>query len=156
MLIAHCTKADFDQILLHLAEFWDEPDKVAPLHHPMFVHEFGDTAFAARDGADVAAYLFGFVAQTAPVGYVHLAAVRRPYRRAGLARRLYGHFTDVARSRGCRELKAITGPANRRSIAFHTALGMETLGTPNAAGVPVIRDYSGPGQDRVVFRRVIT
>ena len=155
MLITHCTKGDFDQIVTRLAEFWDDAGKLAHLHHPMFVHEFGDSAFVIKDRETVAAYLFGFVAQNAPVGYVHLVAVRQPYRRAGLATRLYAHFIEFARSRGCREVKAITGPGNHRSIAFHTSLGMEMLGTPNEAGVPVVRDYAGPGQDRVVFRRAI-
>ena len=58
---------------------------------------------------------------------------------------------DVARARGGTALKAITTPTNHASIAFHTRLGMSLLGEPNADGIPVIRDYAGPGLDRVVF-----
>jgi hypothetical protein len=29
------------------------------------------------------------------------------------------------------------------------------MGEPNAKGISVIKDYSGPGQDRVVFRKPI-
>jgi hypothetical protein len=30
------------------------------------------------------------------------------------------------------------------------------LGAANEAGIPVVKDYGGPGQDRVVFRRAIS
>jgi hypothetical protein len=103
----------------------------------------------------VAAYLFGFLSQTEPAGYVHLVAVRSAYRRQGLAALLYRHFIAFARERGCRAIKAITTPGNSHSIAFHTALGMRMEGEPNADGVPVVKDYSGPGEQRVVFRMEI-
>src|SRR5579883_2119465 len=146
MRIGHCTKEDYGQILTHLTEFWGS-DRTRPLHHPIFVREFGNSTFVARDGDRVAAYLFGFRSQTEPVGYVHLVAVRDGYRRRGLARVLYRHITDFARAEGCREIKAITTPGNRGSIAFHTALGMRMVGEPNADGVPAVRSYSGPGEE---------
>jgi GNAT superfamily N-acetyltransferase len=150
MPIERATKADFDQIVTEIADFWGS-DRTLHLHQPSLIYEFGDTAFVIRDGARVAAYLFGYLAQTGPTAYVHLIAVRRDFQGQGLGRQLVAHFIDVARSRGCTALKAITTPANRASIAFHTRLGVSLLGEPNADGVPVIRDYSGPGQDRVVF-----
>jgi hypothetical protein len=54
------TKTDFDAIVECLPAFWGERNPVE-LHHPMFVHEFGDGALLIRDkqGA-IAAYLFGF------------------------------------------------------------------------------------------------
>jgi hypothetical protein len=73
--ISICTPQDYDQILEDLAEFWDGRD-TRHLHHPFLLHEFGNTAFVIRDGARVVAYLFGFVSQTEPVGYVHIVAVR--------------------------------------------------------------------------------
>jgi predicted GNAT superfamily acetyltransferase len=148
--ISNCTVHDYDQILAALAEFWDGRD-VRHLHHPFLIHEFADTAFVIRDGGQVVAYLFGFFSQTEPVGYVHAIAVRASARRRGLAQRLYGHFVECARRRGCRHIKAMTNPANTGSIAFHKSLGMELLGEPNAEGIPVVSDYSGRGQSRVVF-----
>src|SRR3972149_3930000 len=146
MQITLCTRVDFDQILSHIEEFWGS-DRTLALHHPMFLDEFGNTAYVIRDGSDVAAYLFGFLAQTGPTAYVHLVGVRPPYRRRGLARQLYAPFIDYARSRGCSTLKAITAPENAVSIAFHKSLGMELLGTPNRDGVLVVKDYVGAGQD---------
>jgi GNAT superfamily N-acetyltransferase len=154
MKIETCTVEDYHEILTYLAEFWGS-DRTQTLHHPMFVREFRDTALVVRDGGRIAGYLFGFVAPAEPVGYIHLVAVLEGYQRRGFARRLYRHFARIASGQGCRELKAITTPGNARSIAFHTALGMTAEGEPNALGVPVVRDYSGPGEDRVVFRMPI-
>jgi GNAT superfamily N-acetyltransferase len=143
MLPERATTTDYSAIMNTLAQYWGERDMRAR-HHPMFIHEFGDTALVIRDGSrGVAAYLFGFIAPT-QVGYVHLVGVRADSRRAGLARRLYGEFEKLARRRGATALKAISIPANHDSIAFHRALDMSAT---------EVADYSGPGQPRIVFLR---
>jgi ribosomal protein S18 acetylase RimI-like enzyme len=152
--ISNCTQQDFTQILDELADFWDGRE-VRHLHHPMLIHEFGNSAFVIRDGATVAAYLFGFISQVEPVGYVHVIAVRASARRRGLGELLFGHFVEFARQQGCRHVKAITTPSNAGSIAFHKSLGMELLGEPNADGIPVVKDYAGRSEPRVVFRKAI-
>jgi GNAT superfamily N-acetyltransferase len=152
--ISICTKDDFDQILTEFEQFW-EHDRTAALHHPTNIYEFGDSSFVIKDGGTVLAYLFGFLSQTEPVGYVHLLAVRQGFRRQGLARRLYARFEKFARSRGCTRLKAITSPVNGLSIDFHRSIGMMPSGEPNSQGLPVVKDYAGPGLDRVVFLKDI-
>jgi len=152
--IAICTPQDYAQILDGLAEFWDGRD-TRHLHHAFLVHEFGNTAFVVRDGSNVLAYLFGFMSQTQPVGYVHAFAVRASARRRHLAQRLYHRFIEVARQHGCRHVKAVTSPGNAGSIAFHRCLGMQLLGTPDPDGIPVVPDYAGPGAARVVFWKAI-
>ena len=151
MRIEPCTKHDFDHIVSNHSVYWNS-ELTLQLHHPIFVFGFGDSAFVIRDGETIAAYLFGFFAQTGPVGYVHLVAVHPDYRGRGLARRLYDHFIALARERGCTSLKATAAPANAATIRFHTALGMKMLGRPNADGVPVVAGYLRPGVDRVVFQ----
>jgi ribosomal protein S18 acetylase RimI-like enzyme len=152
--ISICTRQDFDQIFEALPEFWDGRD-ARDLHHAFLIHEFGDTAFVIRDGSRVVAYLFGFLSQTQPVGYVHAIAVRGSARRRHLARHLFDHFVHLARRHGCTHVKAITIPSNSGSIAFHKSLGMQLLGEPNADGIPVIPDYAAPGASRVVFWKSI-
>jgi ribosomal protein S18 acetylase RimI-like enzyme len=152
--ISNCTKQDFTQILDGLADFWDGR-QVRHLHHPMLIHEFGNSAFVIRDGAVVNAYLFGFLSQVEPVGYVHVIAVRSSARRRGFGQRLFDHFVVFARARGCRHVKAITTPSNAGSIAFHKSLGMGLLGEPNAEGIPVVNDYAEPDRPRVVFWKEI-
>ena len=154
MIITSCTKADFDQIVSELVGFWGH-DRNRALHHPLFVNEFGDCAFVVRDQGKVVAYLFGFITHAKRLAYIHLVAVRPSQRHLGLARRLYDHFTSFAASRGCTQLRAITNPENAGSIRFHQALGFQLEGVPNALGVPVIKDYGGPGVDRVIFRKTL-
>jgi hypothetical protein len=40
-------------------------------------------------------------------------------------------------------------------IRDHQSYGFHLEGTPNPEGVPVVRDYAGPGVDRVVFRKTL-
>jgi GNAT superfamily N-acetyltransferase len=152
--ISPCTEQDYNRILDDLPAFWDGRD-TRHLHHPMLVREFGNSAFVIRDRALVVAYLFGFISQTEPVGYLHLIAVRASARRRRLGEALFAHFVDFARRHGCKHIKAITTPANTGSIAFHKSLGMELLGEPNAEGVPVVPDYAGRDEPRVVFWKAI-
>ena len=153
MEITTCTKRDFDQILLHLNEFW-EHDRTIALHHPTSIYEFGNSAFVIKKNDAVVAYLFGFLSQTEPAGYVHLLAVKRGYRKQGLATRLYEHFTRFAIEHGCKVLKAITSPENAESIAFHKSIGMLPSDDRNGA-TAIVDDYAGPGRHRVVFKKNI-
>lgn len=150
--ITNTTKADFDLIVTELADFWGESPP-AHLHHCSLIHQFGDSAFVAKEGDKIVAYLFGFLAQNGPSSYVHLIAVRESHKGRGLGTKLYERFTEFARSRGAREVRAQTTPNNLRSIAFHKSIGMELLGEPDERGIPVMRDQGGPGKDRVVFRK---
>src|SRR5262245_26801932 len=152
--ISLCTRQDYEQVIAAMNEFWDGRD-MRDLHHPFLLHEFGNSAYVIRRDGKVLAYLLGFISQTGPVGYVHGIAVRASARRQGHAQRLYDHFVQFARTRGCTHVKAITVPTNAGSIAFHRSLGMELRGEPNADGIPVVADYSGPGQARVVFWKAI-
>jgi len=152
--ISICTKQDYTQILDELHEFWGVRD-TRHLHHPFLVHEFGNSAFVIRNGGEVVAYLFGFLSQTEPVGYVHTLAVRTSARRRRLAQELFSHFVEFARRHGCKHVKAITTPSNLEPIAFHKSLGMQLLGEPNSNGIPVAPDYAGRGAARVVFWKAI-
>jgi GNAT superfamily N-acetyltransferase len=152
--ISLCTPEDYFQILDELSEFWDGRD-TRVLHHPFLIHEFGNSAFVIRDGSRVLAYLFGFLSQSEPVGYVHTIAVRASARRQRLAQRLFDHFVRFAQEHGCTHIKAITTPSNAGSIAFHKGLGMQLLGEPNADGILIVRDYARRGVPRVVFWKAI-
>jgi GNAT superfamily N-acetyltransferase len=142
------TIADLAAVAGEPRAFWGDRELPA-LHHPLLVHDFGETALVIRSGGGeaggegdrVIAYLFGLLTPSA-VGYVHLVAVREGRRREGFGRRLYERFDELARAHGARALKAFTQPANTRSIAFHRALGFSATETA---------DYAGPGETRTVF-----
>jgi GNAT superfamily N-acetyltransferase len=154
MEITLCTKSDFDQIITDFVDFWGD-ERTKSLHNPILLYEFGNSAFVAKEGDKVAGYLFGFISQTEPVGYIKFIGVRQSYQKRGIGKRLYEHFARFAKGKGCKELKAITSPSNKVSIAFHKSIGMKLSGEPNEEGIPVVRDYSGPGIDRVVFKKKI-
>jgi ribosomal protein S18 acetylase RimI-like enzyme len=138
---------DLAAILRDFDRYWGDRERMRPLHHPMFVVEFGDTALAARgpDG-QVLGYLLGFVAPTRD-GYIHLVAVRDDARGLGLARRLYGTFTELAVARGAVMLKALTSLENEGSQAFHRSLGFT---------LTRVDDYGGAGQTRMVMRKPLS
>lgn len=150
MELLNCSKDDFDQIIANFRDFWST-DRTFCLHHPTIINEFENTAFVLKEGNTVCAYLFGFYSQAQPVAYAHLIAVRKNYRRLGLGRKLYEHFIKCAREKHCLKLKAITRPGNLDSIAFHKKIGMELIGGGIIDDIPVVYDYAGPGEHRVVF-----
>ena len=89
------------------------------------------------------------------MAYIKFVGVRSSYRKRGVARSLYEYFIEKAREHGSRQLKAITTVKNTGSIAFHRKIGMQLSGEPNENGIPVVREYAGPGMDRVVFLKDI-
>jgi L-amino acid N-acyltransferase YncA len=142
-VIEQATIGDYATIVGALHLYWEDAAR-APMHHPLLVREFGDLSLVIRDAHGVQAYLFGLLATAEPAGYVHIVGVRQDQRRRGHASALYAEFAVRARERGAAELKAITKPGNTRSRAFHAALGFDE---------EAIDDYSGPGEDRILFRR---
>lgn len=160
MHIRNCTKEDFDQMLEKFDCFWegDDPERLnrlRNLHHPMMLYELGDNAFVIKENGQVLAYLFGVFSKMEPLAYVHLITTHYEHRRKRLATSLYEYFIAKAKQNGCKFIKAITSSKNERSIGFHKSMGMVLQGEPNEAGIPVVRDYAGPGQDRVVFLKSI-
>jgi GNAT superfamily N-acetyltransferase len=121
----------------------------------MYVFEFGNSAFIIKENEVIIAYLFGFLSQTTPTAYVHLIAVHKDYQNKGFGTKLYEHFIQFAISNGCEKIKAITSPGNTQSLNFHKKLGMSLIGEPNKEGIPIFKDYSGLGQDRVIFEKTI-
>jgi ribosomal protein S18 acetylase RimI-like enzyme len=154
MLIQKCTKGDFDQIITDVEDFWGSK-RTLKVHHPTLLYEFGNTAFVIKEKDVVCAYMFAFFSQTEPTGYVQLIAVRKTYRGRGYARSLYANYEEIAKKKGCTRLKAITRPTNEESIRFHKSIGMKLIGKDVLEGVPVVLDYSGPGDHRVVFMKEI-
>lgn len=152
--ILHCSHADFLAIRKKIENYWGS-DRTLSVHHPMFIFEFGNSAYVIKENNEIIAYLFGFLSQTSPTAYVHLVGVHKDHQSKGLGTKLYKHFIEFAQMQGCSKLKAITSPNNKQSINFHKKLGMSLIGTPDENGIQIFKDYSGEGQDRVVFEMTI-
>ncbi|MDR6195049.1 GNAT family N-acetyltransferase [Siphonobacter sp. SORGH_AS_0500] len=150
MKVENCILEDYFSIVEDIVEFWGS-NRTLKYHHPIYIHEFGQTAFVIRDGGKPIAYLFGFISDQS-AGYVHLVGIRESYQKKGLGSLLYQHFIAYLKAKGYHKLKAITTPQNEKSIAFHHhKMGMEMIGELGKYTVPVVTDYAGKGEDRVVF-----
>ncbi|MRG59374.1 GNAT family N-acetyltransferase [Agromyces sp. CFH 90414] len=153
------TSADHARVTGVIREWWGHPaTSTLPLVLPrLFFQHLADTSFIAEDDRGLAAFLIGFRSQSDPrAAYIHFVGVRPDLRGGGLARMLYEAFFAEARAAGCVRVDAITGPANRRSQAFHRAMGFEVTGDTEIDGVLAWRDYDGPGEHRVGFTRSLS
>ncbi|WP_350348780.1 GNAT family N-acetyltransferase [Agromyces sp. G08B096] len=158
LVLRRPTPDDHGPVTAVIADWWGLPPTThLPLLLPrLFFQHFADTSFLGEDDAGLAAFLIGFHSSSRPeVAYIHFVGVRPDLRTSGLARTLYGAFFDEARAAGCTRVEAITGPGNRRSQAFHRAMGFELTGDTEIDGVRAWRDYDGPGEHRVAFTRTI-
>ncbi|WP_051831745.1 GNAT family N-acetyltransferase [Streptomyces violens] len=121
----------------------------------LFLQHFSETSFYVERATALRAFLIGFLSQSDPeTAYIHFVAVHPEEQRGGLGSALYRRFFDVARGHGRSRVRAITSPANRNSIAYHTRMGFRIEpGDRTEDGVGVCTDYDGPGLDRVSFVR---
>jgi ribosomal protein S18 acetylase RimI-like enzyme len=141
MRIRHAEPDDYGRVIGVVDEWWGGRPMAAMLPKLFFVH-FRDTSFVVEEDGDVVAFLCGFRSQTFDdEAYVHFVGVHPDHRRGGLARELYDRFFAAVAPRST--VRAVTGPINERSIAFHRALGFEVE--------QVDDDYDGRGQARVLL-----
>lgn len=134
--------SDHARVVAVCDEWWGRP--MTHLLPRLFLDHFHTTSLTAEAGDELAGFLIGFASPSDPEeAYVHFIAVAPEHRRSGLAGELYRRFADTARAQGRSVVRAITSPANERSIAFHRAFGFTVTGP--------LADYDGPGVDRMVF-----
>jgi ribosomal protein S18 acetylase RimI-like enzyme len=101
----------------------------------------------ARADGSPAGFLLGMVSLSEPdLAYVHLHAVDPTLRGQGVGATLYRCFGEQAMAKGCTRIRALAAPQREGSIAFHRALGFDG---------PLVPDYLGPGEDRIVFERAL-
>ncbi|WEV25769.1 GNAT family N-acetyltransferase [Streptomyces sp. 71268] len=133
------------------------PDNEAPGEASPDAAGPGETVPDAAAGA-LAGFLVGFHSPDRPgTAYIHFVGVHPELRHQGVARRLYERFFARAVAAGRQEVRSIVSPANKPSIAFHHSMGFRPEGGDyESDGVPVHRDYDGPGHDRISFRRVLS
>jgi GNAT superfamily N-acetyltransferase len=152
--LRHADPDDHGPLVAVLHDWWGGRRMADMLPRLFFVH-FRETSFVADAGGRRVGFVAGFRSQTYPEqAYVHFLGVDPQWRGRGLAHRLYERFFEAVRALGCREVRGVTSPATRGSLAFHAAMGFETLpGDSDAAGVWYVADYDGPGEPRVLLRK---
>lgn len=75
--------------------------------------------------------------------HAHFIGIDPAHRGARLGARLYEHFFQAVKARGCTLVHAVTSPVNTTSVAFHKALGFDTVR---------IASSRGKGEDRARTR----
>jgi ribosomal protein S18 acetylase RimI-like enzyme len=138
---------DYDAIATVVDDWWGRP--ILAVLPRLFLDHFHATSLIVDgpgSGGPPRGFLIGILSPSLPdEAYIHFVGVRPGERRTGLARSLYLDFFEMARQNGRRVVKAITGPVNAGSIAFHQRMGFTVTGP--------LADYNGPGHDHVVFER---
>jgi GNAT superfamily N-acetyltransferase len=154
--IRHVEPADYEPVISVLNSWWGGRNMSDMLPRLFFVH-FRGMSFVAQGAGGIAGFLIGFRSQTFPEeGYIHFAGVHPDERRKGIGSLLYGRFFQAASEQGCRIVHSVTSPVNRVSIAFHLRKGFHAEpGDGDIEGIAFTKGYDGPGNDRVVFSRVI-
>jgi ribosomal protein S18 acetylase RimI-like enzyme len=147
---------DFDQISSVVDEWWDGRP-VRSMVPRLFFEHFNSTSLAIGDPGKVVGFLIGFVSPSNPESaYIHFVGVNPSRRGQGLARSMYETFFCNVAALGCKEIRCVTSPMNRGSIAFHIRMGFElSLGNGEVGGVPVFLHYAAPGEHRVLFKKVL-
>ncbi len=150
--------ADHATISGSIEEWWDGRN-LRHLLPRLWLQHFTGTSWLAEDVDDrIVGFLVGFISPDDPTtGYVHLLGVDPNHRRTGVGRELYQRFIEDVRDHGVTRVTAITWPGNRRSVAFHEAIGFRVVdgpGTMRLYGTPAFPDYEAD-EDRVVFERSI-
>ena len=144
--------------IVRLVDTWWGGRAMASMLPRLFFTHFRPTTFVAEEDGRLVGFVAGFVSQTDPrQAYVQFVGVDPACRGHDVGRLLYERFFAAARAQGCEEVRCVTSPVNRGIIAFHLALGFEPLpGDAAQDGVPSTKDYDGPGESRVRFRRRLT
>lgn len=146
------------RFLVGVVDEWWGGRRLHQLLPRLWLEHFAGTSWVVEDDrARIVGFLVGFVSPDHPdLAYVHMVATSPNHRRSGLGRALYERFFDDVRSRGVRQVTAVTWPGNRVSVGFHRALGFridDGPGTQRLYGTPAYPDHDAEGEDRVVFSR---
>ena len=141
--IRNAEPADYASVIGVIDDWWGGRAMAAMLPKLFFVH-FRDTSFVAEEDGRVVAFLCGFRSQTHDdEAYIHFVGVDPSRRGSGLGRELYERFFAAVAPRTT--VRAVTSPANERSVAFHRALGFEVE--------RVDEEYDGRGEARVLLTK---
>jgi ribosomal protein S18 acetylase RimI-like enzyme len=147
--LRHAKPSDYGRVIGRINVWWGGRD-MAPMLPKLFFIHFEGTSFVAEDGeGELLGFVCGFLSQTAQdEAYIHFVGVDPDARGDGLGRVLYERFFEEVRGEGRSVVRCVTSPVNRRSVAFHEALGFEVD--------RVVPDYDGPGEDRVLLVKRLT
>jgi len=154
MKIRSVKSSDYYSISPLINDWWGGR-RMADMLPKLFFDHFNNTSFIAENDGQMIGFLVGFLSQSKPEeAYIHFVGVHPEYRKLMIGKQLYNEFFQVVKQKGCRLVRCVTSPVNKVSIAYHTKMGFEIeKGCTTIAGISIHKDYDGPGQDRVLFKK---
>ncbi|MBE9914195.1 GNAT family N-acetyltransferase [Paenibacillus donghaensis] len=154
MNIRNVRSSDHKLIIQVLNDWWNGR-QMADMLPKLFFDHFQDTSYIVEDNGEVIGFLIGFISQSrSKEAYIHFVGVHPQYREHGVGRRLYETFFNAVKIRGVENIRCVTSPVNKSSIAYHKKMGFVIeKGDKIVDGVDVHLDYDGKGGDRVLFMK---
>ena len=153
------TEADYPGMVRVIDDWWGGRRMDILLPRLWLQHFTGTSWLAETADGHLAGFLVGFHSPDhAEVAYCGLISTNPNLRHRGVGRALYERFFDDARRAGRRQVRAITWPGNRASIAFHRALGFDVEagpGSQNLYGTPAQAGYDFDREDRTILVRAV-
>ncbi|MFU1794633.1 N-acetyltransferase family protein [Paenibacillus azoreducens] len=154
MNIRNVQSSDYKLIISVLNDWWNGR-QMADMLPKLFFDHFQDTSYIVEDNGEVIGFLIGFISQSRnKEAYIHFVGVHPQYRKHGVGRRLYETFFNAVKIRGVENVRCVTSPVNKSSIAYHKKMGFVIeKGDKIVDGVDIHLDYDGKGGDRVLFMK---
>jgi ribosomal protein S18 acetylase RimI-like enzyme len=153
------TEDDYTPIIRVVDDWWGGRNLSKLLPRLWLQHFTGTSWLAETEDGRIAGFLIGFLSPDHPdTAYSHMVATNPNLRRAGLGAALYQRFFADARAGGRTQVKAVTWPGNRISLAFHRSIGFEIAkgpGSQNLYGTPSLSGYDFDREDRTIMVRRI-
>lgn len=153
------TEADYPTVARVIDDWWGGRKMDVLLPRLWLQHFTGTSWLAESADGRLAGFLIGFHSPDHPdVAYCQMIGINPTVRLHGVGSALYERFFDDARRAGRHQVRAITWPGNRASIAFHRALGFEVEtgpGSQNLYGTPAFAGYDFDREDRAVLVRSV-
>ena len=152
----HAEASDYQPIIAVINEWWGGRNMADMLPKLFFVH-FSQTSFVAEHSGDIAGFLVGFVSQSfSDEAYIHFVGVHPDYRKNAIGCTLYERFFQTVKKLGCNKISCVTSPKNKVSVAFHLRMGFFIEPSEKMdEGIFLVKDYDGPGEDRVIFSKIL-
>lgn len=151
------TEDDYTPIVRVIDDWWGGRDLSRLLPRLWLQHFAGTSWIALGPDGRIAGFLVGFLSPDHPdTAYCHMVATNPNLRRKGLGAALYERFSEDARAAGRTQVKAVTWPGNRISLAFHRSIGFEIAKSPgsqNLYGTPAQAGYDFDREDRAILVR---
>lgn len=142
-------------VISPLLNAWWGGRQMADMLPKLFFDFFQDTSFIVEKDEQIIGFLIGFLSQTnSEVAYIHFVGVHPEYRNLKIGKQLYNEFFNAVKQKGAGVVRCVTSPVNKVSIAYHTKMGFDIEpGDLIVEGISIHKDYDGPSNDRILFKK---